>query len=56
MTKKSAPEAETRGEQTQIKDVFGLLERQGQRTISIEEMNESVAEQAAENYERIKKG
>jgi hypothetical protein len=43
-------------ERTQIEDVFGMLEREGQRTVSIEEMNEAVAEQAAEDDERIKKG
>jgi hypothetical protein len=43
-------------ERTQIEDVFGLLEREGQRTLSIEEMNDAVAEQAAEDDERIKKG
>lgn len=35
------------GERTQIEDVFGLLEREGQRTVSIEEMNEAMAERAA---------
>ena len=43
------------GECTQIDAVFGLLEREGQRTISIEEMNEAVAERAAEDDERSKK-
>ena len=46
----------TWGDRTQIEDVFGLLEREGQRTVSIEEMNEAIAEQAAEDDERIKKG
>ncbi|QIK95798.1 hypothetical protein G7076_04355 [Sphingomonas sp. HDW15A] len=45
-----------RGEWTHIEDVFGLLEREGQRTVSIDEMNEAVAERAAEDDERIKKG
>ena len=36
------------GERTQIEDVAGLLEREGQGTASIEEMKEAVAEQAAE--------
>lgn len=44
------------GDRTQIEDVFGLLEREGQRTVPIEEMNEAIAEQAAEDDERIKKG
>lgn len=43
------------GERTQIEDVFGLLEREGQRTVSIQEMNEAVAEHAAEEDERIEK-
>ena len=45
-----------RGERTQIENVFGLLEREGQRTVSIEKMNEAMAERAAEDDERIKKG
>ena len=45
-----------RGECTHIEDLFGLLEREGQRTVSIEEMNEAVPEQAAEDDERIKRG
>lgn len=44
------------GERTQIENVFGQLEREGQRTVSIKEMDEAVAEQAAEDDERIKKG
>lgn len=42
-------------ERTEIEDTFGLLKRADQRTVSIEEMNEAVAKQAAYDDERIKK-
>ena len=44
------------GERTQSEDVFGVLEGEGQRTVSIEEMNKAMAERAAKDDERIKKG
>lgn len=37
------------GRQTDISEVFGLLEREGQRPISIEEMNDAIASKAAED-------
>lgn len=35
-----------------LEDIIGILHRPGQRPVSVEEMDEAIAEAAAERYER----
>lgn len=42
-------------ERSRIAGLFGMLEREGQRPVTIEEMKKAVAEQAAEDDGGIKK-
>ncbi len=37
-----------------MSDAFGMLHREGMKTLSVEEMNEAIAESRAEDDERIK--
>ena len=42
-------------ERSRSENLFGMLEREEQRPVPIEKMNEAVGEQATEDDERIKK-